>query len=200
MTYHAKIDYKTLHESGHSPRFHVNGYIELYVDDKTCLHIWAPDDLAPFRAGGTIHAHRYSLRSYVIFGALHHSVYDVTMAEEGNHGFYEIPDPTGNGAEDGEEPVLKGKCKIELIESTVYQQGASYEFLKRRFHSAYTKGLAVSVIEKIDEDPEFRIKLVVPLDEEPAECAFDASIPPKRLWEIIHATCATLVSEGIIVE
>jgi hypothetical protein len=200
MTYPVKLDFNTLKNSGHVPRFHVNGYIELVIDDHTNLHVWAPDDLPTFQPGGTIHAHRYSFRSHVVYGVLHHSSYEITMKDDGPYDYYEIPDSKGNGADVGEEPVHTGRCSVETITSLIYQQGASYEHIKRRFHSAYTKGLAVSIVERIDEDPQFHTKVVVPVGEEPAECAIDASIPVERLWEIIKATCDALVAEGVITE
>ena len=67
-----------LRKRGFQPRFHGNGFIQLYLNDAKTkrLHVWHPDHAPQRDHNAQIHDHRFEMTSNVLVGKLRHITYD----------------------------------------------------------------------------------------------------------------------------
>lgn len=179
---------------GEQPRFHGNGFIQLYLSDRARLHIWTPS-LPPLRShNATIHTHRYDMESKVICGLLKHTTYDVEQVTQA----WRKPtcqiiqltgasDPTGR-KKPGE--VLAGRCLHTVRHEYVMGAGSHYTFKQNLFHSSDNgyDGTTATVFKKTSSNsPEFAKILLVGGEAQPTH-AFDPATQPEQeaMWSVIE--------------
>lgn len=193
-----------LRASGRNPRFHGNGFVQLYLDDRTRLHIWTPL-LPPIRShNATIHTHRYDVASTVILGVLHHTTID--MVEFSSYPTCKVVNLTGHGtvgidkrAQPGE--IDPGSWRHSVRHEYWFAAGSRYTFQGGLFHDSDNghDGMTVTVFKKTSDDDfaGFAKILLVGTDEQPVH-AFDPKYQPtqEKLWEVI-ARAVEYCGDGI---
>ncbi len=188
---YAAID--LLRANGVKPRFHGNGFVQLYMDARTRLHIWTPE-LPPIREhNATIHTHRYDMESAVLLGTLKHTTYNVEPClgpfEEATCKVVQL---TGASDEKGRKhpgEVLCGRYAHDVRHEYWFPRGSRYTFGTGLFHESDNghAGMTATLFKKVGEDAmQYARILLVGTDEQPTH-AFDPKTQPtqKFLWEVI---------------
>lgn len=178
-------------EFNHVPRFHGNGFTQLYVGDAKRLHVWHPS-LSPIRDhNATIHNHRYDVMSHVVHGLLEHTVYSVVPHPDG---------PMQINIVNTSDPALKAQLtgptgtgeRVVAIPSGKYDMpaGSYYEFRHPDFHTSEASMLTVTVFEQVNDDRSRHPAVLSPWNEPPTHAFDPATAPPVgRLWDAIADAC-----------
>ena len=163
------------------PRFHGNGFVQLYLDDVNRLHVYHPDLVAVRVANARIHDHRWTFHSKVLIGTLGHQTYDIVPTDFGRWSAKEVP-----GASNKEVPlqeVPNSRCEIYLTGHYDIVAGSSYVFSRRNFHKSHHSGITMTFIEKRCDDGN-PARVISPYGEVP-DHAFAVQPPEQDLWTAI---------------
>lgn len=181
-----------LRQLGNKPRFHGNGFAQLYLNDRQRLHVWDPT-LAPLSDhNATIHDHIFDMKSTVLLGTIVHKVYDEGTFAGDHVGFdrYRVDRELDRLVLD-RELVLYGLVGVYRM-----NVGSNYYFPHRRMHDTdWTGGHAATLMEKTkvwDLEP----WVLCPVGERPKN-AFDldpahAARNEKALWDVIDRAVENL--------
>lgn len=194
-----KITFERLWKISRSrePRFHGNGFVQVYLSPCRRLHIWHPD-LPPLAHAGGIHDHQFAFKSSILLGEIYQSLYEVTAADEAEHGFYEVFCGHGNTGGPFQfqrpEPVLLSDCRTRLVESSVFVRGDAYELGLGKFHETRTLAgrITMTFLEKTEERRDYSPKVVRSHVDGPLGNAFDHAIEKRRIWTAIKDACDEL--------
>lgn len=168
------------------------GVLQGYVVDKgeteSRFHIWHPSLMLPGMAeGGLYHDHRFDLLSHVLIGEIHHDELEVVPDPNGPYEFARVTNArkakAQGGHADGEfhsEPERLGERFRLEHHPMVIGANNTYLFPKLAFHGSSTKGLAVTYVEKRNQE-DIKARLIVPFGEEYTH-AF-AHTRPRGEWE-----------------
>lgn len=182
------LKFEELRNGEHQPRFHGNGFIQLDLVDGSRLHVWDPklDDLAQV-IRTSIHDHRFSFISEVIYGVQLHQVF---------HPVPEIPGETFNfyhpvrssGTEDTKLARSMGHpVSFAPDEPIEIPRGNSYEFRWGLFHDTVPTGLTATIMRKTKVEKLWIPRVAVPVGEEP-DNNFDRELIDKDiLWDSIRS-------------
>ncbi len=169
-----------LRDLGIVPRFHGNGFSQIYIGPTTRLHVWHPD-LAPIRDhNATIHNHRYDVVSKIHHGALEHQVFDAIEDEEGG---FQINIVQGGGAP---MPTVS-RVRLKPTGRYTMHAGSVYTFPQPLFHTSDANRLTVTVFEQVNDDRSRQPMVISPFGEAPVD-AFDPATAPSTedLWDALH--------------
>ncbi len=175
------------------PRFHGNGFIQVYLNDVTRLHIWSPEFPATRVQNAQIHDHRFYLRSKVLLGELKHTVHRIATPHFNQpemkgqdspfykHGLWQ----QGAKRSDKSTPLEKiGICSIVDSMTFRYRAGTNYGFGgPGQFHETHPADgqLTVTVMTKVIEPgAEDYLAKIVCLGDEDVDHAFENQ-PPEYL-------------------
>ena len=175
---------------GHTPRFHGNGFVQLYVGEGKRLHIWSPRLPAIRDHNATLHNHRYDVHSEVLYGKLIHTIYSI------------IDDPRGKyqrnvvNTSNPEDKPLTGPegtgQRVSLVDIGRYEMsaGSFYVFPYPFFHTSEARELTVTLFEQVNDDRSRHPVVISPFGKAPTH-AFDPATAPSEevLWEVIHNVC-----------
>lgn len=183
-----------LRASGRNPRFHGNGFVQLYLDDRTRLHIWTPL-LPPIRDhNATIHTHRYDIESSVILGVLKHTTINVsrTIGAGSTCRIIQLTGASEVRAKPGE--VKSSPYRHSIRHEYHFTAGSRYTFEGGLFHDSENghDDMTVTVFKKTSDDfADFARILLVGTDKQPVH-AFDPKYQPsqEKLWEVIEYAIA----------
>ncbi len=159
------------------PRFHGNGFIQVYLNSLTRLHIWSPEFPQTRVQNARIHSHRFAFRSKVLLGCLHDDQYEVRHCPNtGADGdLYDIPEASSNVDKSAPlrflEPVTLRRTELRLYPAGMEYVEDGYE---TSFHDSYADQLTVTVMTKIGNAPPGTWARVV--------CK-DIGIPPDHAFE-----------------
>lgn len=104
------------------PRFHGNGFIQVYMAPDVRLHIWHPEFPATRVENAKIHNHRFDFTSTVLQGNLLDHRYGVTLMDGGPYDLYEIPEASDKSA----SLVLLCECEVRYKQTRIRRQGSTY--------------------------------------------------------------------------
>lgn len=173
-----------------NPRFHGNGFVQVYLTPDTRLHIWTPYLPATRVQNARIHDHRFLFESTVLVGALIQTEFEVTPDDErGPHGLYQ----QGAGHSDKSTPLeYVGGC--HMAQSNQYRifAGETYRFGgPNKYHdSSPADGeLAVSLMRKVNVVDGYRARMVALNDEKP-----DHAFENQPDEEILRKVCREVLS------
>ena len=170
------------------PRWHGNGFIQVYLNPVTRLHIWSPEFPATRVVNAQIHDHRFTFTSKILMGELHNVVYACTPYEKGEHMLSEV---YCGGYDKTKEPKPLHRIVMQRIEPEVYKPGDVYEFGgSGNFHETKCHGLTVTVMTKTAVDDTVWANVVSRYPEEP-DHAFDPDKTPSEedmLEEVARVT------------
>jgi len=154
------------------PRFHGNGFIQVYLNELTRLHIWSQDLPATRVQNARIHDHRFTFISQVLLGALIDVRYAVKIGTDCEHTLYQ----QGPTFSDKSSPLeYYGECDIEKISERRIVAGESYGVGGPScFHDTIPADgrLTVSVMTKTATLEGYRAR-IVSLEKKPIEHAFE---------------------------
>lgn len=175
-----------VNKTKYKPRFHGNGFVQLYLNSETRIHIWHPD-LPPLRDNNSmIHNHRFKLFSNILFGEIEHITYDsLEDSESPTHNIILI-----EGASKSRKANFKVQGSAEIIERHRYRlsKGSSYNFNAGLFHtSTPVSDIAVTLMQK-EDDPSVEWASLATLmgAVEPTHAFTPATQPTQeKLWEVI---------------
>lgn len=170
------------------PRFHAGiGITQLSIQKDKRLHIWHPD-LPPSRLGSPWHNHRFSFKSTVLLGELHHRVvlprtghtYDMWET------FCEAKTPHGS-------IVNMGTCDLDFCDWDVKLPGDEYSFEAGLFHESSAVGITATLMTKTWESQQ-RVFVVSEKHAKMTHAFLGDSPRPSddRLWEIIDAALKSM--------
>lgn len=173
---------------GNEPRFHGNGFVQLYIAPRRRLHIWTPE-LPPIRGhNAQVHDHRFDMYSHILHGKLRHTVFDVTSYSNGE---YEIL--TVEGASKQEAKLRRSLNKFErrLRHHYIFAAGSTYTFKQHIFHESSADGFTVTKVAKSSEDSGRWASILVPIGTPNPTHAFapEHQPPQEQLWSIIEQAC-----------
>lgn len=138
---------KLVAETDNKPRFHGNGFTQLYLSDDTRLHVWHPA-LPPLRDDSAmVHDHRFDLSSEILLGKIEHVTFN-SLPESNNpsHNVIVI-----EGASKSGESNFKNIGTTELAprHRYIFAKGSSYDFRGGLFHtSSPVNDIAVTLMTK----------------------------------------------------
>lgn len=144
-------------------RFHGNGFIQVYLNSVTRLHIWSPKFPATRVKNAQIHDHRFWFRSKVLFGELLHKEYVVSLNIRGEHGLYKTH---GHSKVAPLERI--GRCDVVQSKLDTYPAGEEYDFGgPGKYHETNANHLTVTIMTKVKSDPTYFAHIVALDDHEP---------------------------------
>ena len=149
-------------------RFHGNGFIQVYLNAHTRLHVWSPELPATRVQNARIHDHRFWFCSKVLLGTLYHQEWEVYLDGTGEHGLYQT-------AEHSKAAPLEriGKCSISERALKIYMRGDEYYFGgPDKFHDSWANELTVTVMTKFSTAPGYNPRIVA-LGGDSPDHAFD---------------------------
>lgn len=175
--------FNRLLNSGKTPRYHGNGFAQLYLTAKQRLHVWSPKLAKLDNHNAQIHNHRYDATSIVLAGCLQHVVYQTLDIPEGRARAgidYTVWGVTSNGELHG-----RGWCEARIIGGHQMVAGSHYSFNHPYFHTSDASVFTVTLF-SIGEDKYPEPWVLAPYGQRPTD-AFDKSRAPspELLWEVI---------------
>lgn len=166
-----------LFQAKHTPRFHGNGFIQLYLSSTTRLHVFHPS-FPPKVTNSLIHDHRWDMHSHVLLGQLTHSTYKLTPM--GFMSVYEAPE-----ASKAHSLERKGSNYNTLFTGrNTFAAGSEYWLPQHEFHTSEASELTMTFIEKSNQS-RYPCRIVAPTNETP-DHAFGYTIPPSAMWSAIE--------------
>lgn len=182
-----------------SPRFHGNGFVQVYLSPTKRLDIWHPDLPALPTAGG-IHDHRFSFVSDVLLGELYHDVYDVKLVDARELELFRVD--CGIPAQEPfvfsmAPPVLLSGCSAELLRRFTFPKGASYAFERGQYHETRVPAgrITATLITKAEEDRGHHSKVVRARADGPLGHAFSHDVSLMQVWRAVEDACDELAKE-----
>lgn len=177
-----------------SPRYHGNGFIQLYLADDVRLHVWHPAFRPIRNHNAMVHTHRYDVNSTVYAGRLLHRTYIIdTDSPKSEHDIRVIQLDGASGAHG--TPEIETGVTAKLVERHRYEftTGAKYTMKSPYFHTSDAVGTdpIVTIFERSNKSKEWA-KVLCGINDKQATHAFDPSQAPHvtRLWHAIeHALC-----------
>jgi hypothetical protein len=179
------MDVKTLKElagdaiqAGQKFRVHGNGFLQLDLDDRRRLHVWADQRIPRQRVSHPIHDHVFGFESDVVVGRLVNVTYvkfHPALLRSGHARYfraYQAQPTKGKGHDTLLAPLEDGDWFMEQRRTDVVQVGMSYRIDAFEFHETLVTEPTVSVITKdgdtLVQNPEGRRPTVmVPNGREP---------------------------------
>lgn len=143
----ATLPWPTLVESA-EPRIHPNGFIQLDVDDVTRLHVWPDVQLRP-PVPFAIHDHSFTFYSRVIEGAI---VNRVWMVEPDAAGPFEVYRAQMVGVVDTRLQPTGERVSVWMLMEDALPTGVGYVLPMRVYHDTTWRGLAATIMTKLDVD------------------------------------------------
>lgn len=175
------------------PRFHGNGFTQLYLNKDQRLHVWHPDLPALRDHNAMIHNHRFLLKSKILSGKIEHITYDVL-----NDPFYQTHNIVMiEGASKSREAnfVHKGTARLDEKHRYVLAAGSEYNFKAGLFHtSTPVTDIAVTLMTK-ENDPSVGWASLATLigTIEPTHAFTPATQPSEeKLWSVINEALNTI--------
>ena len=147
-------------------RRHGNGFLQVDLPNGTRLHIWNPELDAAQSVPTPIHDHRFSFRSIVLYGNLHHWVYDNLTPDSvmPTHHVYEAK------PRHDEDTVLVDTGRVVRVGFPTCQTipaGGSYSFGMHLFHETPIFEYAITVMKKLAPSPWHTPRVLCPWGMEP---------------------------------
>lgn len=184
---------KNLQAAGLRPRYHGNGFTQLYLSPSFRLHAWHPDLPVDEDNNATIHDHIWDMTSEVLRGKLGHRTFNLHRTGQITHDVYWINQPAVR-EETGD--VFTRAFSAVPVETGEYEiaQGSAYAFAAGQFHESYAVDpLTVTLMQKGPDLLSPGPRLLAPFDEEPFQAFGPGTQPaPEALWKIIDDALALL--------
>jgi hypothetical protein len=180
------------------PRFHGNGFVQIYLNANQRLHVWTPELPVVEGNNATIHDHIWNLQSTVLSGRIGHRTYKKVNGR--THDLYEIdqarvrnnqPDPFKWSAQ----------CSFNLTGDYTLVEGTDYMFSAGEFHESN----AVQAATLITKGPDIirYPRVVCPAGVPPTQAFAEVYQPPKdQLWKAIEEAIRRMdfEAQGLILE
>lgn len=175
------------------PRFHGNGFTQLYLSPSERLHVW--DSRLPPHPGhnATIHTHVWDMASTVLLGSVTHTVYDWEYdTEHGEHEVWQFQDkPSGEPS----AKVRMGQARVWQTTECRMTRHSHYTFRHDVLHQTTSDNdWAATLMRKIavPDGPTFPF-VVAPIGHT-AHDAFSPELRPPTglLWEVIDMAVALM--------
>lgn len=160
------------------PRYHGNGFVQIYLTKSHRLHVWHPDLAKPVEHNAQIHNHRYDMSSEVLHGCLAHTIYGDSYRAEDRRSVWSIL----SYGEFKREPDIYiseiGTC--EMVKRSKYTFRAPY------FHTSNAQEFTVTLF-KIGEHRLAHPQVITPPEELPYDAFAEGIAPPEEdLWQAIR--------------
>lgn len=170
-----------------TPRFHGNGFTQLYLSKDVRLHVWHPSLVAIRGHNASIHNHRYDVRSTVYSGRLRHTTYIV----DGTACNHDVRIVQLDGASDAHKsPEIETGVTGRLVIRHEYEltAGAVYTMRNPWFHASDHIGEdpIVTVFERSNKSDNWA-QVLCGIDDAQATHAFAPETQPivEELWYAI---------------
>ena len=167
---------------GLQPRFHGNGFVQLYLSKAERLHVFHPDLLPTRVENARIHDHRWGMHSRVLLGLVEHITYDAVPHIEGTFSIKEV-----QGTSNKEVPLVEvpgSRCRLKKTGYNIFAAGSEYFFPCRQFHESGAPDLAMTFIVKSNDDGK-PARVISPYGEVP-DHAFETQPPLDDIWQAIE--------------
>lgn len=181
--------YEIIRNLNAKPRFHGNGFVQLYIGERKRLHIWTPELPAIRSHNARIHDHRYDMESEILYGCLQHTTFDTWVKINGG---YEIIQLDG-ASEVRHKPghILTEEFAWQIRHRYSFFKGSSYNFKQHLFHDSASDIFTVTVMTKSPENSNDFARIIVPKGTPQPTHAFAPEYQPSQsqLWKIISQAC-----------
>lgn len=180
-----------LKATGQEPRFHGNGFVQLYLDAHRTkrLHVWHPN-LPPTVGNAKIHDHRFDMESHILCGMIRHEVF---YGVENTKGAYELGEL--NCIDKMEANIRHLGCfDIFSMGQSFLAPGSYYTFPARNLHTTdnASDGIAATLIFKPQEYPDIFPRIVYPVGEIPDIAFGGTRYNTEELWNAIGDALDTI--------
>jgi hypothetical protein len=185
---------------GLSFRHNGQGMLQAYIhegEDQECrVHIWHPDlRKAGLSASGAVHDHRFDMVSQVLLGTLGHTEYKLRENPDGGWEAWEVLHARAAAKESGsfhKDPERLGERYYVDTLRFDFSAGQRYWFPKRVFHESHLgPGLAVTLVTKLDQEPEPPARILAPVGK-PLVPSFTDTLPQSVWQRYVDAAVAAL--------
>ncbi len=159
------LDIDTLRASGHKPRLHGNGFIQLNLpDNKSRLHIWPFIELVAQKTATRIHNHRFGFTSRVIMGRTFDVRYQLFPARFRMKHYFVVHEAVTRDREDTQLVPVEGQALVDAEVSSVQflQAGDCYTFPPLEFHEHVPTREVVATIMIKTQEIDIRPQVLVP--------------------------------------
>ncbi len=174
-------------QRGVEPRFHGNGFVQLYLSNRDRLHVFHPDLLPTRVSNARIHDHRWDMFSHVLLGCIQHTTYDISPCPVGKWAVNEAP-----GASNKDHPLMQlpgFQYALVMTGDHWLVVGSRYKFPKRQFHESAADRLTMTLIHKSDDDG-LPARIISRAGETP-DHAFATQPDTKLMWDAIREAFGT---------
>jgi hypothetical protein len=147
-------------------RHHGIGVLQAYINERDDgverrLHIWHPDLVIPgIEDSGSVHDHRFDLTSIVLCGSVLHRVYQTTPNPEGNFEILTLVNAraskVGTGSFHSDPTPTGERFDVHTFDYKI-DAGLGYTFGHGVFHSSTVDELAVTLVEKRNQEGSARL-------------------------------------------
>lgn len=136
-------------------RWHGVGCLQAYLREggevETRVHLWDLDLVLPgIGRSGSIHNHRFDMRSTILAGELDHFDYHVNTDIFGDHIIYEFVNARQHNDDNRLRMNPVARASVRLRQRHCYSAGDRYDFEAGEFHASAqrTANVAVTLVEK----------------------------------------------------
>lgn len=139
----------------------LQAYLREGATDELRVHVWHPDLEKPgIRYSGSIHDHRFDLRSTVLLGSIGHIEYALTANPDGQWESHEVVNARkamsdGSvykaGYFDGQVDSCSEFFDV-MMNGLRFGAGQSYRYPKFQFHETRLDGLCVTLVRKSNQE------------------------------------------------
>ena len=170
------------------PRYHGNGFVQLYLNDDHRLHVWHPLLPVSEENNSRIHDHMWDMASQVLLGQLGHITYALDF-EDSSHDMYAINQPEARRQSDNDVVfTFQDTVAARATGNYLMNTGSIYHFQHGLFHQSVVADgvLAASLLRKGPDILEYP-RMLVASGEEPFQAFGKGVAPPEAdLWEALR--------------
>ena len=173
--------------TGMHPRWHGNGFVQVYLNPMTRLHIWNPELPATRVVNAQIHDHKFKFVSRILIGELLHRTWEVHTAPDGLYRRSRLYCGTHDRTRG--PTVIDNHVDLKHLHDWRFKKGETYEFGGPNFyHETICDEYTVTVMTKTEQWKDHYPTAVTMWDELPDHAFAPATaVPEEILWKEVRA-------------
>lgn len=184
-----------------SPRWHGNGFIQVYLNSVTRLHIWSPEFQSSVK-NARIHDHRFVFRSSVLMGGIRHIEYEWWKTHrDGDYAMWATFCGTGERAREPKLDEFNSQGKVKKLCDETYVAGQEYTFGHPfRFHDTIPLTTVLPTVTLMTKERRYEghlARILVPIGETP-DHALDPSDAPSELQMRREVSSVLRLLDGVL--
>jgi hypothetical protein len=188
--------YYKLRDSGESPRWHGNGFIQLPLPAGHRLHVWHPDFPMDEQNNAFIHTHVWDMSSTILLGTLIDTTYRGDTMFVGDLGLMDIYS-VGEAGKPGMGPRIAAGIGMVEVAAHRMVSGSVYSITRNHFHKSVANGLTATMMWKgPTRSSTDRPFVVCPADQQPYD-AFSRTLDAHDMWAAIREALTQMNADAL---